>query len=101
MVLFVFNLPLCIHSGPMPDCADFNKNCAEWAKIGECTDPRGQAYMRQNCMKSCNQCEPIISTLDQGCIDNSMHCGFWAGKDACSNKTDFMKRNCPKICNFC
>ena len=101
-VCFAFNLPVLIFAGPMPDCADFNKNCAEWAKIGECSDPRSQAFMSQNCMKSCNQCDDIISTVDQGCTDKSKHCNFWAEKGSCTNhKADFMKRNCAKVCNFC
>ena len=94
----------------MPDCADFNKNCAEWAKIGECTDHRSQAFMSQNCAKSCNLCDEPLNPddptddppVDEGCTDKSTHCSFWAEKGSCSNhKADFMKRNCPKVCNFC
>lgn len=35
-------------------CEDENKNCAHWAKHGECeANPK---YMTENCQKSCNLC---------------------------------------------
>ena len=42
-------------------CADYNDQCAEWARAGECT--RNAAYMvgsdgsAGECLKSCNKCQ--------------------------------------------
>jgi len=35
-------------------CADNHKNCAYWARIGECS--KNPAYMHAYCKKSCNKC---------------------------------------------
>ena len=35
-------------------CKDKNKQCASWAKNGECA--KNPDFMNENCAKSCNKC---------------------------------------------
>jgi hypothetical protein len=59
-----------------PACEDSNKNCASWAKKGECT--KNPKYMLDKCRLSCNTCEsdPIDVTLDTNSTDYSAFAGM-------------------------
>ncbi|KAG7153504.1 tyrosinase-like protein tyr-3-like 2 [Homarus americanus] len=78
---------------PQPEtCADNNKYCDTWEKIGECK--KNPTWMHVNCKKSCRQC-------GVECSDNSEHCKYWAKNGECAQNPSYMSRFCKKSCGVC
>ncbi|XP_019634432.1 PREDICTED: uncharacterized protein LOC109477553 isoform X1 [Branchiostoma belcheri] len=78
------------------NCEDNNRNCASWARRGECRS--NPTWMRQNCRRSCNVCG---GTTGSGCADNHRHCRYWSQNGYCTSSSAYMNTNCPKSCGRC
>mmetsp|Transcript_10722 Transcript_10722/g.16178 ORF Transcript_10722/g.16178 Transcript_10722/m.16178 type:complete len:514 (-) Transcript_10722:657-2198(-) len=79
-------------------CVDETKECAYWAKIGECK--KNPNYMLTSCAKSCNQC-PSFFNSQSPCLDLKEKCNDWASLGECEKNPNYMTSNCAKSCNKC
>ena len=91
--------PICRDSHSEWDTVTKRPLCAAWAAQGECT--RNEAYMREECARSCNACTDLVppapsaalglSTLDVrgGILVDAVrfHCGSAAAAEAAAEAT--------------
>mmetsp|Transcript_37693 Transcript_37693/g.43052 ORF Transcript_37693/g.43052 Transcript_37693/m.43052 type:complete len:153 (+) Transcript_37693:64-522(+) len=102
----------CIDVKAATPCEDNHKNCAGWAKNGECD--KNPKYMGEHCLKSCDSCpkseykERIYAIFDQKrlkggpCEDNHEEdCPRWESEDKCSTNAIFMLGECRRSCSMC
>ncbi|KAH3844576.1 putative tyrosinase-like protein tyr-3 [Dreissena polymorpha] len=69
------------------------EECDKWAAEGECQI--NQAWMPDNCRKSCRLCVECEN------IHNTLECDNWALSNECSLNPNWMIPNCRKSCKKC
>lgn len=74
-------------------CVDDHKECARWARDGECDANPG--FMAASCRESCYGCQ---STK---CHDDASECAGWAAAGECSSNHNYMLTSCRYSCRVC
>ncbi|EFO94835.1 hypothetical protein CRE_08860 [Caenorhabditis remanei] len=90
-------------------CVDAIMNCAN--DISICTDSRTQAFVNENCQKTCQRCpsSTTVSSISGGACssyiaDSSSSCTAWAANGFCTNTfyTAIQRRAyCATSCRLC
>ena len=74
---------------PAGQCVDGSHLCSVWAGHGSCDSTESQAYMRQNCKKSCNTCSGSNESGSKMCRDMHQYCSAWANAGMSSKALRF------------
>nr|QBH70098.1 CreM12-ShK5 [Colubraria reticulata] len=87
-------------------CQDFSSSCQLLADDGRCTVDK--QYMSEYCQKTCKLCPTeggedggTTVTVEEECKDKQTSCSSWAKGGYCSEKRDYMLKECKKSCTKC